>query len=687
MLGMILVQRGDPAAGIDHIKRSIGIDPNEPSAYSSLGNALRDLREPAQALEQYDRALALDPQHAAAWNNRGSALLDLGLTADAVDSYARALALKPHHVGALLNQGNAFERLGLPEKARQNFETVVRLKPRFAPGLFALATALRKLRRLEAALALLDRFLELVPHSTDAHHDRGTTLQDLQRCEEAVMAFDRAIASDGRCISGYFNRAIACSQLERFEAAAASYRGVLALDPAFPYALGGLLQSKMLRCDWTDWQSTATRINDGVRLGQPTSIPFSLLAINDSPADQLRCARAYVEHVFPAAASAAAIPSYRHERIRVAYLSADFKDHPVAILLAGVLLGHDRRRFEITAVSLRPIDDKVGRRIQAAVEHFVDASQLSDAETAERLRGLEIDIVVDLQGFTQGTRAGILARRPAAVQVNYLGFPATMGADYIDYIVADEVVIPRDAGAHYAERVIRLPHCYLPFDDTLASAQDREPRATHGLPERGFVYCAFNNHYKIVPETFDLWMRLLRGTPASCLWLRDGHPAVTTNLRREAARRGVDPDRLVFAPRTVTLDRHVARHRHADLFLDTLPYGAHATAAVALWAGLPVVTSLGGSFAGRVAASLLRVLDLPQLVAADPTDYERLALDLSTNRDKLDAIRHDLVRKRASAAAFCTSRYRRAFEAALEAIHERHCQGLPPTDVAVPDSP
>jgi predicted O-linked N-acetylglucosamine transferase (SPINDLY family) len=408
--------------------------------------------------------------------------------------------------------------------------------------------------------------------------------------------------------------------------------------------------------------------------------------ISDSPEFHETCARRLAAAAYPAAPNPLCDSrGYVHDRIRVAYLSADFHDHPVAHLLIGIFEGHDRKQFEIIGVSLRaePQPSAMTERTCRAFDQMLDAADWSDRSVARRLRDMEVDIAVDLTGLTRGGRLGILAERPAPVQVNFLGYAGTYGTDYIDYVIADEVVIPREQSRYFCERIVRLPHSFIPNDDRQIVACEVPNRREAGLPERGFVYCAFSNAYKLNPVTFDVWMRLLRETAGSVLWLRVGGADAVGNLRREAAARGVDPDRLIFAPRVADLSAHLARYRLADLFLDTTPYGAHATARDALWAGLPVLTCAGNAFPGRVAASLLTALGLGELITTSLSDYAALALDLYHHPDRLDACRRRLNAQRAGGVLFDTRLYRTHLERAYRVMSERLLRGESPTDLDV----
>jgi protein O-GlcNAc transferase len=409
------------------------------------------------------------------------------------------------------------------------------------------------------------------------------------------------------------------------------------------------------------------------------------VAIAHRAEDQLFGARTWNQRYYPAAAQPLwRGERYRHERIRVAYLSADLHEHATAYLMAELFERHDRERFEVTAVSWGPqVASPMRTRLQQAFEHFVDVRGRGDVEVAHWLREQEIDIAVDLKGYTFDARLGILAQRPVPVQVNYLGYPGTLAAPYIDYLIADAVVIPPEARMHYAEQVVWLPDSYQVNDRQRVIAARTPSRGELGLPERGIVFCSFNNNYKLTPEVFALWMRLLQQVEGSVLWLLEGNAAVAANLRREAQVRGIAPERLVFAPRA-PLPEHLARQRTADLFLDTLPCNAHTTASDALWAGLPLVTCLGATFAGRVAASLLTAVGLPELITPSLAEYEALALRLATDPEALAAVKAKLARNRDTYPLFDSDRTRRHLEAAYVTMWERYQRGEAPAAFAVP---
>jgi predicted O-linked N-acetylglucosamine transferase (SPINDLY family) len=441
-------------------------------------------------------------------------------------------------------------------------------------------------------------------------------------------------------------------------------------------------------CDWSSADTQPERIVKSVTDGERGCLPFTFLSVSDCAAAQLRCARTYVAREGGAiGAGLCAGTGYAHDRIRLAYLSGDFRDHAVAFLITGVLEQHDRQRFETIALSLRPEDPgHYGQRIKRAAEHFIDLSGLSDAQAAARIRELEVDILVDLAGFTRGARFGILARRPAPIQVNYLGFPATLGAPYIDYLIADEFLIPVESRPHYAEHIAYLPECFQANDDQRPRNAHVPTRSEAGLPASAIVLCCFNNSYKINPTFFSVWMRLLQATADSVLWLVADDELTQQNLRREAQQRGVDPQRLIFAAR-LPYAQHLARLALADLFLDTLPFNGGTTVSDALWANLPVLTCAGEAMAARMAGSLLHSIGLSELISFDLAQYEQLALELLHDRPRLAALRSRIASARSSATLFNTARLTRHLEAAYRHMHQTYQQHLPVQHFAVQDLP
>lgn len=641
-----------------------------------------------QRFEEADRllsqALAVNKESAEAYSNYGNVQRARGRIADALASYDRALAIKPAFVDALNNRGGVLKELERFDQALACYDEALALKPDLAVLHFNRGAVFSAMKRSEEALVSYDRAVTLDGGFAEALNNRGATLAALKRHEEAIASYERALALKPAFAEALQNRGAALAELGRHEAASKDLEQALRLNPDLPFAAGTLLHSKMHDCDWRDYNQASARVVADVRSAKRAIEPFMFLGISDSPEDQLRCARTWVRDQCPPSPDSTWTGGrYRHDRIRLAYVSAHFRDHPMGHLMAGLFERHDRERFETVAVSLGRDDRSAMRaRLEGAFDKFVDVQKQSDRDVVKLMREMEIDIAVDRSGFTTGARPGIFALRAAPLQVSYLAYPGTMGADFIDYLIADETIIPRDQQGSYAEKIVYLPDSYQANDAGRHIAERRPTRHEAGLPDRGFVFCSFNNHYKIAPQLFDIWMSLLRQVDKSVLWLIDGTVTMRRNLWREAAARGIDPQRLVFAPRIATPD-HLARHHLADLFLDTLPYNAHTTASDALWAGLPVLTCAGTTFAGRVAASLLRAVGLPELVTYSLDEYQSLALRLAKEPAVLEEIRRQLARQRAVAPLFDTDRFRRHIESAYVEMWQRNQREEGPASFSV----
>lgn len=653
--------------------------------WAERGDVLAALARWSEALASYDRALALAPDQPVVLANRGNVLRQLGRADDALASYDRALAVSPDLVAALSSRGLVRQEAGRLEEALADCERALALSPDDPDVLANSAVALRRLRRYDAALARLDRALVLRPDYPEALNSRGVVLDQLRRPEEALASFDRALAQRPDFVDALYNRGMALKHLKRLDEALASFEQVRALRPDHPHALNGTAGCVQHLAAWDRLPEIARAVEEHVR--DKTSIidPFTFLGYSGDPALQRRCATTYAEHEVPVTPPALwRGERWRNPRIRVAYLSADFHNHATSHLMAELFELHDKSRFEIIGVSYgRDDTGPMRQRLVAAFDQFHDVRQRTDAAVAAFLHDLKVDVAVDLKGYTEDARPAILAHRPAPIQVSYLGYPGTMGADFIDYVLADEVTAPFSSQPLFSERIVHLPGSYQVNDSRRLIAEATPSRADCGLPDAGFVFCCFNNRWKITPDIFAVWAELVQAVPGSVLWLLHGNDGHARNLRRHAAGLGLDPARLVFAPRQ-PLDAHLARHRRADLFLDTLPYNAHTTTSDALWAGLPVVTCRGTAFAGRVAASLLGAVGLPELVTETLADYRALALALARDPDRLAAVRAKLARNRETAPLFDARRFARHLEAAYTTMWERWQRGEPPAAFVVP---
>jgi predicted O-linked N-acetylglucosamine transferase (SPINDLY family) len=678
-LGAAQLSCGELAAAVVTFRRAIARFPGVAALHHNLGLALQRSGDISGAEARFARVTELAPALAAAHRDHAIALEALGRLDEARSAGERAVALDPSDALAHYNVGVVLERLGLLDAAGEAYGRAVALDPDHVEALNNLGAVLQRRGSLAAALHCLDRALALRPEFPEALNNRGLVLLDKHEPERALESFAQALAHDPNHAEALNSRAVTLSLLKRHDEAAATFARLVAVAPSFDYARGSLFFARAASCDWTEHASEVAGLRASIRGGERACQPFHYLRVSDDPAEQRRCAELFVAvECAPAPAPLWRGERYGHERVRIAYLSADLHEHATAYLIAELLERHDRRRFAVTAVSFGPASTgATRRRLEAAVECFVDWRELSNLEIAAELRAREIDIAIDLKGYTQSARPEILAHRPAPVQVSFLGYPGTSGAPYIDYLVADPELIPPGQQANYSEQIAYLPDCYQPNDSKRAIAERVPSRRDLGLPEHAFVFCALHETYKLTPEMFECWLRLLERAPGSALWLLQSQPATMRNLRAAAAAHRVAPERLVFAPH-LPLDRHLARLRRADLFLDTLPVNAHTTASDALWAGLPLLTCRGASMAGRVAASLLMTIGLPELITGSPAEYEARALQLAHDPSQLGALRARLEHNRVTSPLFDAERFRKHFETALLTMHARREGGLPP---------
>jgi protein O-GlcNAc transferase len=682
-LGRTLAARGEHAAAIDCYRQAIALDGRYAIAHNNLGIELAAEGELQQALASYERALQLNSRFGEAHSNRGNVLLRLERAAEALGSQERALEQEPFNASFHCNRGNALLRLRRFEEALGCFDRALQLHPQFAESLNGRGSALRELQQLEAALACFDKAVELRPDYLEPLNNKAVVLLCLERFAELLPWCDRLLELKPDFAAALYYRSLALKNLARDRESIESFSRLLRLHPDYPLASGYLLHAAATICDWSHERLRADTVA-GLRKAEVVVSPLVLLSLSDDAALQRDCARRHLAHAYPRTPE----PVWRGERwqndkIRVAYVSADLRDHAVSYLMVGVFEKHDRARFLPVGVSLRPAEGSpFGMRVVQSFDAWIDVHEASDLKVAQVLRDMQIDIAVDLTGYTRGERINIFRHRFAPLQISYLGYPASTGTLFHDYILADDYVIPEANQHDYSEQVIYLPECFQANDDERRIGERKLTRADAGLPRDAFVFCSFNNSYKLTAAQFDSWCRLLRALPASVLWIVADHEDTQANLRREAGARGVAAQRLVFA-RRADYEDHLARLPLADLFLDTLPFNAGTTASDALWAGLPVLTCSGQSFAGRMAGSLLRALGLPELITHTPEEYQARALHLATAPDELRALRARLAANRTSRALFDTERFCRHLEAAYATAHARQQRGEPPAGFKV----
>lgn len=651
-LGLLYHETGSLADAEACFRRIVEVDGSDTDSLIHLGSILCKQSRHAEGADTFRRALRHAPGDARLWLLLASACRSLGDARAAVGALGRMLELQPNAADARIELAGILMDEGKVDEAIAECETAIKLGPGLAMSHNALGCALARANRFSEAAVSLRTAIELQRDFAEAHHNLGNALSVLGERAEALQCFQEA----------------------------------LRLRPGDAGIAESLLFESQKACEWGRFEELAAiRRRDALDANPQPVNPFSFLSIPSTRIEQLRCATTFAQKRLQAG-EAAKLPA-SHERrsggrLRIGYLSADFHEHATAYLMAELFELHDRDRFEVLAYSYGPEEASPMRaRLKRAFDRFADIRELSHAAAARAIHADGVDILVDLKGYTLGARPEIAALRPAPIQVNYLGYPGTMGAGFIDYLVADRFIVPESHAPDYSETLVLLPDCYQ-VNDRKRPVAATPGRRELGLPEDGFVFCCFNNAYKILPQMFSIWMRVLQAVPGSILWLLESNPLASRNLRSEAQARGVDPQRLVFAS-ALPMERHLGRMAAADLFLDTLPYNAHTTASDALWAGLPVLTAPGETFASRVCGSLLSAAGLPELVGASMEEYEALAIEFGREPARLAELRTRLSRNRDTAALFDTPRFARALEAAYEKMQVTRLSGLKPRAIAL----
>lgn len=669
---------------LERYDQALALTPDRVELLARRGSLLRKLARFDDALENYQHALRLEPDHKASLSACGHVFQALRRYPEALEVYGRALALLPNDAYILNNIGTAWQALDRKQDALDNYGRSIQANPNNALVFKNRGALLQAMNRQQDALEDYEHALKINPNNAEILNNRGLAFQALHRHREALASYDLALGVKPDFPEVLVNRGTVLRLLQRFPEALASYQRALSIRPDISFLLGDCVYIARKMCAWDGLEASTDELLRRIERRERASTAFPLVAISDSRALQRTGAEIFARSRYSPDDTLPPIPKYpRHERIRIGYFSADFHNHATSRLMARLFELHDKTQFELIAFSFGPSrNDDMRRRIVASFDRFIEVQNLPDKEVAKLARRLEIDLAIDLKGHTQDSRVGIFAFRAAPLQVNYLGFPGTMGCAFIDYLIADPVLIPVSHQPDYAEKIVYLPDCYQVNDDRRTISERAISRTESGLPETGFVFCCFNGSYKITPGMFDCWMRILERVEDSVLWLLEDNLFAQHNLRSEAQRRGVSGDRLIFA-RRISLAEHLARHRCADLFLDTLPCNAHTTASDSLWAGLPLLTCPGATFASRVAASLLTAIGLPELIAADLNAYESLAIELATNSEKLSLIRQKLSTHRLASPLFDTERFTRHLETAYREIFRNYHEDKPPRHLHV----
>jgi predicted O-linked N-acetylglucosamine transferase (SPINDLY family) len=683
-LGSAQQSLGRFAEAIESYKKVTEINPLHMAAQFNLGLLYQTISNFNLALECFNKVVLVNSDNADAYNNIGVILMRLGQFDEALNNLENALFLNPDYAEAYFNKALVFDHRQLLEQALVMYDKALSLKFDYFEAYFNKGNLLKKLAKLHDSLACYDILLKLRPNLAEGHFARGNVLYELNKLDEACSAYDNALLFKPNYAEAYHNRGFTLVMSRQFERGIADYEKALSIKPDYEFLLGLYLNAKMMLCDWRSLSEYLQRLENDIALNKKASVPFALLALLERPDLHKLAASVYADKQYPEVKSKVSFARpATNGKIRIGYYSADFYAHATAFLMAELFEEHDKDKFEIYGFSYGPdLQDAMRERLASAFDNIFNVRDKTDEYVANLSRELGIDIAIDLKGYTQNARTGIFAQKCAPVQVNYLGYPGTMGSSYYDYVIADKIVIPPHSQSDYTEKVVYLPCSYQVNDSKRKISTKIFTRHDQGLPESGFVFCCFNNNYKILPATFDLWMSILKEVEGSVLWLLEDNATAGVNLRKEAEARGVSSDSLVFAKRA-QLEDHLARHQLADLFLDTLPYNAHTTASDALWAGVPLLTQTGKSFASRVAASLLTYLDMPELIVNSDAEYLQTAVRLAKNLAQLRKLKVKLAKNKKSSSLFNSKVFARYVESAYFAMQARRAAGLLPDMIEI----
>ena len=686
VLGLIKASQANFTEAADLLSRAARINPNDASIQYNLAKALSDSGLHNESIRHHKKAVELAPNNPEAWLNYGKTASNLGRDEEALVWYDKAISLKPDYAEALLNKGATLKELRRYEEAIAYADTALSLNPNLAEAWSNKGVALKELKRYDEAVAHYDKALSLKPDYAEAWSNKGVALKELKRYDEAVAHFDKALILKPDYSEVWSNKGAALTELHRYEEAIAHYDKALSLKSDIDWLYGDLIALKMKLGSWNNFQEMKKYIFDKVRSHQKIIQPFALLPFSDDAFLHKQASEIYVQDKFPMNAALGPIAKRsKKEKIRLGYFSPDFRNHPVGLLTSELFELHHRSQFEVFAFSLQEgsDNDDVRLRLRKGFDRFIDVENMSDLEIAKLTRELEIDVAIDLSGFTQDSRTGIFAYRAAPIQVNYLGYPGTMGANYMDYIVADSTIIPEENRQFYTEKLVYLPHTYMVDDSKRVASSRVFSKQEFDLPEGVFIFCCFNNHYKFNGQVLDSWSRILLSANNSVLWISENNEQFKANIQAEFEKRGVDSSRVVFAKKVELMGDHLARYALADLFLDTHPNNAHTTAVDSLKAGVPVITRLGGSFANRVAASLLNAIGLPEMVTTTQEEYEALAIELANNPPKMVGIKEKLAKNRLTMPLFDTPLFTTHLEGAYTQMMERYWADLPPENLYI----
>jgi predicted O-linked N-acetylglucosamine transferase (SPINDLY family) len=682
-IGFIYGIENNHQEALSYSLRALKIRPDDLNIIINCAKALQEIGKHLDSTVYHKKAIILSPGNHEIWLGCGKSLQALRRYDEAITHYDKALTLRPDYAEGWSNKGNVFNELKRYDEAIAHFDQALTLKPDFAEGWSNKGVTLHELKRYDEAIAHYDKALTLKLNYAEAYYNKGNTLNKLKRYDEAIAHFDEALSLKPDFAEGWLNKGVNLHELKRYDEAIIDYDKALSLKPHIDWAFGDLLHTKMKICSWSDFAESLENISKKVEANEKVANPFLLLALHDDALLHKQSSEIYIQDKCPFNPFLGPIQKRpKNEKIRIGYFSTDFRNHAVSFLTAELYELHDKDKFEIIAFSFGA-DDKSSMRLRLSqsFSQFIDVSYMSDLDIAQLARNLQIDIAVDLGGHTKDSRTRIFSYRAAPIQIAYIGYLGTMGAEYFDYLLADKTIIPEGSQKFYSEKIAYLPS-YQANDRKRIISDKQFTRVGLGLPETGFIFCCFNNTYKVLPSTFDGWMRILNAAEGSVLFLYADNEWSKTNFINEASLRGIDSTRLIFGE-SIPVEEYLARYQICDLFLDTFPYNAGTTASDALWAGLPVLTRMGQSFASRMAASLLNAIGLSELITNTQEEYEALAIELAINPKKLTAIKLKLANNRLTTPLFDTPLFTKNLEAAYIKMMDRYRDDLQPDHFSI----
>jgi len=685
LLGIIAFQTKNYKASEEILNKVIKIKPDFADAYTNRGIVLKVLNKSEEAIESWNNAIKINSKNFQAYNHRGVALIELKRPKEAIESWNNAIKIKPDFAEAYNNLGNVLNDLKKFDESLKNYNEAIKIKPNFFEAYSNRGSVLKALNKLEEALNSCNEAIKINPKYAEAYNNRGIILAELKQVDAALENYKNAIKINPNFSDAYNNQGVLLIELKRLDDAKESFESALKINPDSNFLLGRLIATKNNLCDWNSFIENSEKLKNNIEKNKKSSSPFNLLSIYDLPELQKKFTEIFVKEEYPETNSIDPIIKKKpKKKIRLGYYSADFHNHPVSYLIANLFELHDKSKFELIAFSLGPKkNDEMQNRISKAFDKFINVKSKTEKEISILSRELEIDIAIDLMGFTKNNKFRIFINRCAPVQISYLGYAGTTGTKSIDYIIGDKILIPEKYQKNFSEKIIYLPNSFMVNDPTKKISDKIITREEFDLPKNGFVFCCFNKKYKITPNVFEIWMRLLKKIDGSVLWLFEENSTSIKNLKIEASKGGVDGERLIFANRVPLLADHFARHKLADLFIDTFPYTAHSTCSDALWAGLPVLTRMGQSFASRVSGSLLNAIGLNELITNTEEEYENKAFSLATDPNYINEIKNKLYKNRLTKPLFNVKLFTKHIESAYTAIYDRYNKNLPVENIEI----